>query len=388
MLTALREQFDLSMVAAGWLSSLSSAMSASAALVFGIIVSRTGAMRFACVGLVALAMGNLIGALAQNAWSLFCGRFIEGLGFMAMVVAIPALIASAAMPADRSKALGYWGLHVTLGSATGIGVGALLADANPAWRVEWIYFTVAALLVLLALMLFAWRVEARASVALIEAASVRRAVREALARRGPWLMSLVLIMQGMQFSTIIVWLPSYLRESMAVAGATAALATALFFVVAACGSVFGGSLLHGSVNRGAILLMTFPGAGLLFCAVMTEALPPVVRMLGIVVAGFIYGITATVAISGAAHYARSAAEVGILQGLLAQTVHIGMSAGPPLAAVVVSWSSDWSNVRWLVLAAVTFGMLGAAGIVRDDQRRAGTMNSPTPSKDVPLRANW
>src|SRR5947207_2977099 len=92
-LPSIRAEFGLDIVATGLLASIFSATGTLSAIVFGAVASRFNPWRTAITGLVLLAASGLGGAVAASSAQLFASRFLEGLGFLAVVVAAPSLIA-------------------------------------------------------------------------------------------------------------------------------------------------------------------------------------------------------------------------------------------------------------------------------------------------------
>ncbi len=96
-LPVLREDFGLSLVAAGWVVSMFNMLALASAVFFGFVADRTGALRACLLGLGALAIGATLGATTHSTITLLVSRFIEGGGFIALAVSVPALIATPAV---------------------------------------------------------------------------------------------------------------------------------------------------------------------------------------------------------------------------------------------------------------------------------------------------
>ena len=104
----LRAEFGLSLVAAGWVSSMINTVAVTTAFIFGVLGDRFGALRmcFICVALAIL--GGLGGLIAGNESALLLSHFAEGAGVVAVAVSAPALLSSASAAIDRRFALGIW----------------------------------------------------------------------------------------------------------------------------------------------------------------------------------------------------------------------------------------------------------------------------------------
>ncbi len=62
----LRQEFSLSLVAAGWVNSTFNTLAVTTAVFFGALAGRYGALRCCGAGLIALMLGGLLGAIAAS----------------------------------------------------------------------------------------------------------------------------------------------------------------------------------------------------------------------------------------------------------------------------------------------------------------------------------
>lgn len=125
---SLREDFDLSLPATGWLVSMLEVGGAALGLAVGILLPLVGAKRALIGGLATLAAAGLGLAIAPTTLTLFGARAAEGLAYVFIVVAAPTLIASIAGDARRSTALTLWSTFVPAGAAVGAVVTSVLAE--------------------------------------------------------------------------------------------------------------------------------------------------------------------------------------------------------------------------------------------------------------------
>jgi MFS transporter, CP family, cyanate transporter len=204
-LPLLKNEFGLSLIQAGWLVSTFNAIAATSAIFFGAFADRFGALRFCVSGVLLIGAGSALGALASGPGLLIALRLLEGLGFLAVVVSAPGLIAAATAPARRGIAFGLWSTYLPFG------VSLVIASSPPllerfGWRGVWV-------LVALAALACAAMLAAQSRHYAGVAGGKRRSLASlgrSLAQPVPWLLGLAFAMYAIQHMTLIVWLPTYL----------------------------------------------------------------------------------------------------------------------------------------------------------------------------------
>ncbi|SEK78241.1 Cyanate permease [Roseateles sp. YR242] len=109
------------------LTSLLEVFGATTGGVAGHQIPRLGLGRSLCLAVLALALGAVAAALAPNAWVLAAARVVESLGYLAVVVAAPVLIARAATGHRQAAAMALWSTFVPVGMAVGAWTYSLAA---------------------------------------------------------------------------------------------------------------------------------------------------------------------------------------------------------------------------------------------------------------------
>lgn len=367
----LQREFGLSLVQSGWLISTFNAMAASCGLLFGVMADRIGAYRCCLGALLLLVLGGALGALvtpgaampAQSAlWLLLGARMIEGIGFIALIVSAPALIAATVAPARRNLAFGFWASYMPLGASL-----ALLASAPLLPLAGWqgLWWAVAAAALAAALLLCSQASHYR-SLSNGQARTLRD-IRASLATPAPWWLGLAFAMYAIQNHGMLMWLPTYLINERGVSAADAGLLAALAIGANCIGNVFGGWLIQRQVARGVLISITFLITSTLFLLIFLGNLPDGLRYALVVLYNMACGPIPAAALSGAVRYARSPAEVGSLQGLVVQITQLGIFIGPPITAAVVSAAGNWDAALWVLLSASAIGMLAALLVMRHER---------------------
>ncbi len=373
-LPLLKEEFGLSLIEAGWLVSAFNTLAAAGAIFFGAFADRFGALRFCVSGVLLVAAGSALGALASGAALLIASRLIEGLGFLAVVVSAPGLIAAATAPRERGIAFGLWSAYLPLGVSAVIAASPLLL-ADFGWRAVWL--SVALTGGACALMLAA---QSRHYAGVT--GGTRRSlasVRGSLAQPVPWLLGVAFAMYAIQHMALIVWLPTYLQETRGISGTAAALATALVVFANCFGNLLGGWLIQRNVPRGRIIAATFLVTSLAFVGMFAAGLPDAWRYALAVFYSFITGTIPAAALSAGMRYARSPSEIGAIQGLIVNVTHFGIFFGAPLVAATVTWADSWDAVLWVMLGCAAVALAAAFAIDRHEREaKSGSFKGNTP----------
>lgn len=364
-LPGLQAEFGLSLVAAGWLSSMFNLVGVTGGALLGLVADRIGALRFVILALVSLIAGGAIGALTESTLLLFASRAVEGFGFIAISVAAPGLIASAASAKQRGVAVGIWSSYMPAGAGAII---ALCAVLLPLWGWRGVWWLTA--LIAAATLAFLWSrsgdyaevgTAAKRSLATLFA-SMRQPV--------PWLLGASFGVYNIQFYAVMVWLPTYLLQTRGIDAGPAAVLTALFVFVNFFGNLIGAWLIQRGIGRGRIIGGSFLVTGILFAAIFAPAVPDALRYAFVLAYSVACGPIAAAVLTGGTRYARSPAEAGSLQGLIVQLTNVGIFLGPLILAMAVTLANgDWAAARWVLLAAAVVGAAIGVAVGRLERQR-------------------
>lgn len=357
-LPALRAELGLSLVGAGWVVSLFNVTGGLLGLLAGTVGDRFGTRRVVLVGLAALVAGSMAGAAAQGPALLLAGRFLEGLGFIAVAVTAPGLIVAATRPGDLRLALGAWSTYMPAGSALAMLLAPWLLAAL-GWRAVWV---AAAGLALLWMLLIGLRAPADPPAHLrLDSASLRRNAALTAGRPGPWLLALAFACYTLQWVSLMVWLPTFLVEQRALGLGVAATMTALVVACNVPGNLFGGWLLHRHLERWVLMVLSALGMIACLAVIFAEGLHDGLRYAACLLFSCFGGMLPAAVLSGAPVVAPARAQIATTNGMLIQGSNVGQMVGPPVAAWLVTLSGDWGSVFWMLeLAACAVLVIAVA----------------------------
>jgi MFS transporter, DHA1 family, inner membrane transport protein len=341
-LPGLRGELGLTLVESGLVATMFNLMGMLVGMIAGVLCDRFGHRRLALAGLVILCAAGALGALAAGFATLLFSRFLEGVGFIVFIVSGVSLMnAAVATSGDRAKALGLWSAYMPAG-------GALALFAAPAliaawgWRGLWCALSLLAAAGALAL----WRLVPASPTGRVS--SVRLVV-ESLANRGNLVMAALFALYVAQWTSIMVWLPTFLVDEHRLAAGAAALATALYVLINAPANLTGGWLLARGVPRGALIVTGALIAALCEIGMLTDLLPPAARYVLVLVFSFSAGVIPASVFSGLPLHARTPQHIGTGNGIVMQASQIGQFLAP-LALAWVATRFGWTANLWLLLA--------------------------------------
>ena len=351
-LPQLRVGLGLSLVEATFIVTTFNVLGMLVGMLTGMFADRFGRKRLAVSGLVLMAAGGAMGAMVSEFPPLLVSRFIEGVGFIMFAVPAPALMNHMTAGArDRAKALGLWSAYMPTGGTIAL-LAAPLFIAMSSWRALW--------LVLAALCIAAAFGLARTVPATPRSqVSSLRLVTESLAQPGNIVMALLFACYVAQWTSIMVWLPTFMSEHGASTTA-AALATAMMVLANAPGNLTGGWLLSRGVPRGTLVI----GASIIaaLCELgMLSNLPGTLRFALVLAFSFCSGVIPASIFAGLPVHARSPQHISTGNGMVLQFSNIGQFFGPLAIAWIASRFGGWETTLAAMLAFAAGG--AACGVL-------------------------
>ena len=338
-----RTEFGLSLVESGFIATMFNVIGGLAGLFAGTMCDRYGYRTLGLAGLAIMALAGLLGAAAPDFRLLLATRFLEGVGFILFTVSGSTLIASAAAgPRDRAKALGLWASYMPAGGGIALLIAPPVITAW-GWRGLWVVLALAAA----ACFVLAAR---HAPTPKHGGIASLRLVVESLARPANIALAVLFTFYVSQWSSVMIWLPTFLVDERAASPATAALLTALMVLVNAPGNIAGGWLLAHGVQRGPMVIAASAIMALCATGMLAPLLPDPLRYLLCLVFSAVAGAIPGAIFSGLAVHAKSPQHISTANGLVMQASQGGQFAGPMALAWLASHYGGWGATIWAMLA--------------------------------------
>ena len=342
-LPALRGEFGLTLVESGFIATTFNLIGMLVGILAGVLCDRFGHRRLALAGLAIMAAGGAMGAAAPGFGTLLASRFFEGVGFILLSVSAVALMnAAAATPRDRAKALGLWSSYMPTGGSIAL-LAAPWLIATWGWRGLWLAFALAAAVSAVGIARLVPAPQRHGEV------NFMRLVVESLSQKGSMVLALLFAFYVGQWTSVMVWLPTFLVEHEVSAGA-AAVATALMVVANIPGNLAGGWLLSRGVPRGTLVIAAAAIAALCEIGMLAGALPGPLRYALVLVFSTCAGVIPASIFAGMPVHAKTPQHIGTANGIVMQASQIGQFLGPLAIAWIASRYGGWDAALWVLLA--------------------------------------
>ncbi len=366
-LDLLRVEFGLSLVSAGWVASMLSALAVFCALFIGVLCDRIGHLRMTGVGLSISIAATLAGVYVEDSGGLLLARFGEGVGFLIVVIAAPGLVNAATQPGDRRFALGVWATYLPVGVGLAMLVAPILLPLG-GWRGLWQLSVIC-----LALAGFAvYRCRQSYVRHRIDTPHTLRDITSAVSHPLPWMLGFALCLWAIQYFALIVWLPTFL-DQYGISQGLASFLTASVVIAHAPGNLVGGLLVKRHWHRGRLIMLASTITTALSFVIYLDLLSDGLRYFACLALSFTGGLISASVLSSTEALAKSRRQIGTLQGLFLQIAHLGQFIGPPLIAALVARSGVWGDALWVNgSASITGIFLGMA--IYAQEGRLETMN--------------
>ncbi|MDO9436167.1 CynX/NimT family MFS transporter [Hydrogenophaga sp.] len=346
----LTDSLGLTLVQAGFLLSLVQLAGMTLGLFVGLMADNLGPRRVMVAGLVLMALGSALGALAGNVALLLATRVVEGMGFLLAVLPAPGLLRQRVHHAPTlSRALGWWGAYMPLGTALALLLGVPLLSAV-GWR--WTWGLLALMSLLAAAGLARWVApdvpvsnEPRTS----GTSALGPRLRRTLQAPGPWLVALAFFLYSGQWLAVVGFLPT-VYSGAGYTGSVVAMLSALAAGINMAGNIGAGWWLARGARPGAVLVLAYVamgvGAGIAFGA---EG-QPLLQYVAVLVFSGVGGLIPGTLFGLAVKLAPDSDTVSTTVGWMQQFSSLGQFLGPPVVAWVATLVGGW-QWTWLVTGA-------------------------------------
>jgi MFS family permease len=341
----LERAFSASPQSVGFAIGLASVSSLVAATIGGVIIDRVGARASIIFTCIIAVVANIIGFFATSLFMVDVARLIEGVEFIGIIAAAPALMMSITSGARRIKAMSLYSTYIPTGSALGLLLAAPFAE-NGHWHgvfaLHGAIFAVAAC--------FSGFLPKTPRVPASKAGSRIKELLAIYREVGPLRLSLSFgWITFVGLGTTVV-LPRYLAQTHQISISAASSLVAFSNIAWIVGGILGGLLLSRKVGTSLLyLIMTLVGmvTGFLLYAPWVSLLIAIAALLVWVAA---QGAGMAVIMSLLPHVVRDPRQGGAASALMMQVMSLGALSAPALFLLILA-QGQWMYLVVLVLGA-------------------------------------
>ena len=362
-LPLLRADLGLTLVQSGFIATMFYVMGSVVGVFVGAVVDRYGQKRFALIGLACMCAGGLYGVFVQDYAGLLFSRFIEGVGFMLFTVAGVALLAGVTNAGDRPMAYSLWSAYMPTGGALAL-LAAPLALATFGWRSLWLAIAVYTALVAVLLARVVPAPRFGGGIASL------RLVAESVIRPGSMALCVVFFCYVGQWTSLMIWLPTFLVSERGASPSTASLLTALYVAANIPGNLSGGWLLKRGMARWVVITLASAAMALTATCALAAALPDALRLASVLAFSLLGGLIPAAVLGGGPVHARSPQHIATTQGMIMQGAQLGQFFGPLFVALAAQGLGGWSASLGVMLAFAAVAAVAGLVVGRFELRLA------------------
>ena len=162
-----------------------------------------------------------------------------------------------------------------------------------------------------------------------------------------------------QWTSVMIWLPTFLIDEHRLATGAAALATALMVLVNAPGNLAGGWLLARGVKRCTLVVGACVIAALCEVGMLSPALPGGLRFALVLLFSLCAGAIPACIFAGLPVHAKTPQHIATGNGIVMHGSNLGQFFGPLALAWIASHLGGWHATLWPMLGfALLGGFLG------------------------------
>lgn len=357
VLSDIRSDLSVSLFHAGWILSIFNVTGLLLGTCTGIIADTIGHRRLMLTGFVFQISGCILGSYAHSYYGLLGARFIEGAGFLSVVISIPTLIFQLVRSKDMKIALSLWSCYLPAGVAlmmVFVPMTLTLSNWRGLWQLNAFILTVYALILLKTTQSIKFTNNPSSK---IEPIKMLQDIFRTTISLGPFLLASIFIVYSLQWLAVMGFLPIVMIEKFGFSKSLASMLTALMVVVNIFGNLVGGRLLNRGIRRWK--LIAFASFMMGSCAIFIYSNTPsfAINYTGCIAFSIFGGLIPASILGGVPLYAPSKRLIGTTNGLVIQGGQSGQVLGPPILSFLVSQTGSWSCGAWFIGSVAILGII-------------------------------
>ena len=356
VLSDIRSDLVISLFYAGWVLSIFNFTGLLLGTFTGAIADAIGHRRLMLTGLVLQIIGCLLGSFADSFSGLLATRFLEGTGFLAVIVSAPTLIFQVVKPKDMTVALSIWTCYLPAGaSLMMILVPFILTGTD--WKGLW---QINAVILMAYTLLLSKKTSHIKFMNPSTSVTVKKLMQDVIitsTSAGPLILALIFVTYALQWLSVMGFLPTLILEKYGFSKSMASILTASIVFVNIFGNLAGGRLLKRGILRWKLIAFACMVMGLSSIAIYSVDDSFILNYTGCLIFSIFGGLIPASILGAVPDYAPSKNLIATTNGLVIQGGQAGQVMGPPILAYLVSQTGSWSSGSWFLGSVALLGLV-------------------------------
>ena len=355
VLSDIRADLAISLFYAGWLLSIFNLTGLLLGTCTGAIADAIGHRRLMLTGLGLQIAGCFLGSVANSFQGLLATRFLEGAGFLAVIISTPTLIFQIVNPKDMKVALSIWSCYLPAGASLMMVLLPFILTGTD-WRGLW---QINAAILIAYTFLLSKKTSHIKFMNQSNTISLRKLGRDIIrttTNTGPLLLALIFTTYALQWLAVMGFLPTLIIEKYGFSKSLASLLTALMVFINIFGNLAGGRLLKRGIRRWKLIAFASMIMGTSSIAIYSAESNFILNYTGCLIFSVFGGLIPASILAGVPVYAPSKNLIGTTNGLVIQGGQTGQVLGPPILAFLVSQTGSWSCGSWFLGSVSLIGV--------------------------------
>jgi len=356
VLSDIRADLTISLFYAGWLLSVFNLTGLLLGTCTGAIADAIGHRRLMLIGLVLQIAGCFLGSFANSFHGLLATRFLEGAGFLAVIISTPTLIFQVVNPKDIKVALSVWSCYLPTGASFMMVLLPLILTGTD-WRGLWQINAVILIAYTFLLSKKTSHIKFMNRANKISFKKLGRDIIRTSTNIGPLLLALIFTTYALQWLAVMGFLPTLIIEKYGFSKSLASLLTALMVFINIFGNLAGGRLLKRGIRRWKLIAFASLIMGASSIAIYSAESNFILNYTGCLIFSVFGGLIPASILGGVPVYAPSKNLIATTNGLVIQGGQTGQVIGPPILAYLVSQTGSWSCGSWFLGSVALIGVV-------------------------------
>jgi MFS family permease len=356
VLQDIRSDLSISLFHAGWVLSIFNFIGLILGTATGAIADALGHRRLMLFGIALQIIGSFLGASSPSFEWLLVTRFIEGTGFLAVIVSAPALIFQVVREKDIKIAMSVWSCYLPAGASLMMVLLPFylkVTNWQGLWQINGVLLTLYWILLAKTTAHIGFMNTPRS----LKLKGLGKDIFKTITSPGPLVLALIFITYALQWLAVMGFLPTLLLEQYGFSRGLASWLTAFMVFLNIFGNLAAGRLLNNGCKRWVLIAVASFTMGVCAMAIYSPGHNFILNYTGCLIFSLVGGLIPASVIGATPIFAPSKNLISTTTGFVIQGGQTGQTIGPPVLAWLVSTTGTWVSGAYFLGSVALVGML-------------------------------